>query len=69
MHWISGTVPNLSQKYDIRFRYRQSKQKCKIISVGDGYKINSDNKQFGIAPGQSAVIYSGEVCLGGGVIE
>jgi len=28
-----------------------------------------DAPQWAVAPGQSAVLYSGEVCLGGGIID
>jgi tRNA-specific 2-thiouridylase len=67
--WVSEKSPDFSDTFDIRFRYRQEKQKCKIIRTGDSYKIIPESPQFGIAPGQSAVIYSGDICLGGGIIE
>ena len=47
-----------------RFRYRQEKIKCKI----SGNKVIFDTPQL-IAPGQSLVLYDGDVCLGGGVIK
>lgn len=69
INWISGNEPDITETFDIRFRYRQEKQKCKIVRVGDMYEIIPEKLQFGIAPGQSAVIYQDDVCLGGGVIE
>ena len=69
MNWCSGKVPDLDKKYDIRFRYRQEKQKCQIKFENGKYEIIPDEAQFGVANGQSAVVYDGEVCLGGGVIE
>lgn len=69
MHWISEKAPDLKIKYNVRFRYGQERQECKIVKTESGFEIIPDDPQFGIAPGQSAVIYSGEVCLGGGVIE
>jgi len=69
IHWISGRAPNLKETFDIRFRYRQEKQKCKIVRLNESYEIIPDTPQFGIAPGQSAVVYSGDVCLGGGILE
>ena len=38
-------------------------------SVGDTISIEFDRSCFGIAPGQSVVFYSGEICLGGAVID
>ncbi len=55
--------------YDVRFRYRQEKQKCKIIKIDNYYEVTPVNVQFGIASGQSAVIYSDDKCLGGGIIK
>jgi tRNA-specific 2-thiouridylase len=68
VNWISGRQPDLDKKYDVRFRYRQEKQKCLIERDGNTYKIIPDEPQFDVALGQSAVIYDGEICLGGGVI-
>jgi tRNA-uridine 2-sulfurtransferase len=68
MNWIDGTPPDLSSSFDIRFRYRQEKQKCQIKINGDVYKIIPEKEQFGVASGQLAVIYDGEVCLGGGSV-
>ncbi len=75
MHFISNTEPKLPLKASVRIRYRQEKQKCVILKIcrreppADRYVIKFDKLQNGIAIGQSAVIYDGENCLGGGVIE
>jgi tRNA-specific 2-thiouridylase len=34
-----------------------------------GFELAFSDKQWAVTPGQSAVIYDGEVCLGGGVIS
>ena len=36
---------------------------------GDRFELAFDEPQWAVTPGQSAVLYDGEVCLGGGVIE
>jgi tRNA-specific 2-thiouridylase len=69
MNWISGNEPSLSNSFDVRFRYRQEKQKCNIVKTDSGYEIIPERSQFGIAPGQSAVIYVDDVCLGGGILD
>lgn len=53
----------------VRIRYRQEKQKCSVEKKAGGYHIVFDEPQNGVAPGQSAVLYDGDICLGGGVIE
>ena len=76
VNWISGEVPDLSKKYFARIRYRQPLEECKIVS-SPGLKVESKNTEYelrftksqkAITSGQSAVIYDGEVCLGGGII-
>jgi len=35
---------------------------------GDGFRLDFESAQWAVTPGQSAVLYQGEVCLGGGII-
>jgi len=75
MHFISGVEPSMPLKTFVRIRYRQQKQSCTLIlpTLGVGkyreYRVVFDNSQGAIASGQSAVLYDGEVCLGGGIID
>ena len=42
---------------------------CRFEAEGDtGFTLRFTDPQWAVTPGQSAVIYDGEVCLGGGVI-
>lgn len=50
-------------------RYRQPDQPCTARIEGDRVYIEFDDKQRAVTPGQFAVLYDGEECLGGGVIE
>ena len=53
-------------------RYRQPDQACRVFATnGDGSEVRVvfDEPQRAVTPGQSAVFYIDEVCLGGGVIE
>jgi tRNA-specific 2-thiouridylase len=50
-------------------RYRQADQHCTVHAAGHGFRVEFDEPQRAITPGQSVVFYDGERCLGGGVIE
>ena len=63
------TSRRVSEKFSVRIRYRQEKQKCSIEKESDGWHILFNEPQNGVAPGQSAVLYDNDVCLGGGVID
>jgi tRNA-specific 2-thiouridylase len=70
--WVAGAPPpqgagpvGLSAKT----RYRQADAPCTLAADGGGrYTLRFDAPQWAVTPGQSAVLYDGEVCLGGGVI-
>lgn len=68
VHWIND-VPSLNRKYQIRVRYRAKLIEGQIEKANDGFRIRLKNPERAIAPGQSAVIYDGERCLGGGIIS
>lgn len=52
-----------------KFRYRQSDQPVTVTRTGDTLHFVFDAPQRAVTPGQSAVLYDGESCLGGGVID
>jgi tRNA-specific 2-thiouridylase len=50
-------------------RYRQSDAACRVeAGAGRAFALDFGPAQWAVTPGQSAVLYDGEVCLGGGVI-
>lgn len=54
----------------VKTRYRQADIPCEIQPLDDDtIKVIFDEPQIAVTPGQSAVFYLGEVCLGGGIIE
>ncbi len=54
---------------ECRIRHRQPLQKATAIFEGSRVKLRFDADQRAVAEGQYAVIYKGEYCVGGGVIE
>ena len=52
-----------------KFRYRQSDQKVHVYVEGDHVLIEAREKQRAVTPGQYAVLYSGDECLGGGPVD
>jgi tRNA-specific 2-thiouridylase len=50
-------------------RYRQQDQNCTVRRENGGYRVDFEQPQRAVTPGQSAVFYQNERCFGGGVIE
>jgi tRNA-uridine 2-sulfurtransferase len=70
LSWISGSAPDPSPAYTVKTRYRQADARCRIVRLEDGLlELSFEQLQWAVTPGQSAVLYQGEVCLGGGVIQ
>lgn len=67
--WIDERAPELPFRGAAKVRYRQPDQDCVVTAEGGGFRVRFDAAQRAITPGQSAVIYRDEHCLGGGVIE
>jgi len=66
--WVAGHAPDAG-RLGAKTRYRQADAACAFMPTGDGgFALQFDAAQWAVTPGQSAVVYDGEVCLGGGVI-
>lgn len=62
VNWI--VTPEKNKKYNCRIRYQQKLQDCFV----EDNKIIFENAQNTASVGQSAVVYDGDVCIGGGII-
>ncbi|MGC9163767.1 MAG: tRNA 2-thiouridine(34) synthase MnmA [Thiomonas sp.] len=68
--WVAGRPPDEDLVYGAKTRYRQADALCRYVAAGhDAFTLRFDAPQWAVTPGQSAVLYAGEVCLGGGIIE
>lgn len=68
MHWISGKAPDEPIRCSVKIRYRQPEQPSLVIPTDGGVRIEFDVPQRAVTPGQSAVLYDGDVVLGGGIL-
>ena len=67
--WCAGSAP-LAGRYAAKTRYRQADAACDLTPLkATEFSVAFDEHQWAVTPGQSAVLYDGEVCLGGGVIN
>ena len=67
--WIAGHAP-VSRELSAKTRYRQADVPCTLADSHDQhFTLHFPNPQWAVTPGQSAVLYDGEVCLGGGIIQ
>lgn len=66
--WVSGQAPEPGT-YAAKTRYRQSDSACALSdATDDNFTLSFEHDQWAVTPGQSAVLYAGDVCLGGGII-
>ena len=66
--WVAGRPPPPG-RYGAKSRYRQADAACAFTLHDRSFRLDFDAPQWAVTPGQSAVLYDGEICLGGGVIQ
>ncbi len=70
MNWVSITEPSSPFRTEVQVRYRTPPVSVEVIPLGDNrLKLVFDEPQFGITPGQAAVLYDDDLLLGGGIIQ
>jgi tRNA-uridine 2-sulfurtransferase len=68
--WVSARPATARFRCRAKVRYRQVDQECTVtIGAGNDCVVEFDQPQRAVTPGQYAVFYADEECLGGGVIE
>ena len=67
---MAGHAPAQGTLLAAKTRYRQADAPCAVVRVAGGaLTLSFPEAQWAVTPGQSAVLYDGEVCLGGGIIS
>ena len=70
--WIAGEAPMAEGeplRCTAKYRYRQPDQPVTAVWHGDSILLTADEPQRAVTPGQSAVLYQGDVCLGGAIVD
>src|SRR5688572_26771130 len=67
--WVAGRPPLAPSTHTAKTRYRQADAPCTLSNAQqDEIRVEFSVPQWAVTPGQSVVLYDGEVCIGGGVI-
>ena len=66
--WVAGHAPQQTA-LAAKTRYRQADMACTFSADEEHFALHFEKSQWAVTPGQSAVLYAGDVCLGGGIIH
>jgi tRNA-specific 2-thiouridylase len=80
VNWVSIDPPAEPMDVEVQVRYRSAPERARLIPLEPTdadheaerphrCRLEFAEEQFSITPGQAAVFYDGEVCLGGGLIQ
>jgi len=70
VNWVAGSTPDEPFRAQVKIRYKAKPMPGLITPLDDGrFQVDFDEPLRDITPGQGAVIYDGDLCLGGGTIE
>jgi tRNA-uridine 2-sulfurtransferase len=70
INWISGSPPEGERRLQVKIRYKARDAWARVVPLkGDRARVQFDEPVRDITPGQAAVFYDGDICLGGGIIE
>jgi tRNA-specific 2-thiouridylase len=65
---VRGRLDRGTTRADAKLRHRSPAVPASVVETDTGFELELDEPAFGVAPGQAAVLYSGETVVGSGVI-
>lgn len=69
VHWINGSIPDQSIQVQVQIRYKAPEMLAEVEPIGaEKALVRLENPLPDVTPGQFAVFFVGEECLGGGMI-
>ena len=70
VNWVSAQSPSAPFRAQVKIRYRSTPAAALVEPIGTGRIIVTfDKPEFGVSPGQGAVMYDEDICLGSGIIK
>ncbi|QUM77436.1 tRNA 2-thiouridine(34) synthase MnmA [Moritella sp. 24] len=70
LHWVSREPLTQPLRCTVKTRYRQTDVPCLVTPISeDQIEVTFDKPELAVTPGQSAVFYLDDVCLGGAIID
>ena len=68
--YVSGAVPDEPMQAEAKIRYKADPSRATVVPIGpDSARVEFDEPQRAVTPGQAVVFYDGDRILGGGYIE
>jgi len=70
VNWVNGQPPTESIQAQVKIRYKAKAVPATVTMLEDNrMAVQFDEPVRDITPGQGAIVYDGDICLGGGIIE
>ncbi len=70
VNWIAGCPPGDQLSATVKVRYKAPDVRCTVTQLNSSrIQVELDQSVRDITPGQAAVLYNGDICLGGGIIH
>ena len=70
VNWVAGRAPDEARRMEVKIRYKAAPAWATVTPLpGERAEVVFERTMRDITPGQAAVFYDGDACLGGGIIQ